>query len=358
MSDRRINVGFLLPSAFDESSSIWRKVLHQSAELQAVGARSVIFSFTGPGSDKLKTHVHVPLEPGHSKEKQLKKLVEKVLQSDTEIVYVRRELWHPSYCSLMRGRATIAEINTLERSEFKLTMSLARRMYAAVTARFWRIYPAGFISVTHELAAAAVPRNKPKAVISNGIAGPRRRNNSVPEGPHLFFSCTGSFAWHGIDKFVTMARMFPDWQFSFAGELPRELHRALPSNFKHHGQLSAEEADRLLESANIGVGTLALHRKAMNEACPLKLRSYLAFGLPSIIAYRDTDFTGNFPFIGQISNTEHNITAEKGKISRFVLENYASQVPWEEVQFASEAEKARLRLRFFEQILRGGGARK
>ena len=355
MSQRELTVGFLLPSAYNAESGIWRKVLLQASELRKIGARALIFSFTGQGSDALADHIHIPLSKGVSKEKQLRSLVEKMAQAAVDVGYVRRELWHPAYRTLMRYIPTVAEINTLDSAEYRLTMPLPRRIYAAVSALFWQRSPGGFVSVTHEL-AKALPRRKPRAIISNGIAESFPTPVPASPKPHLFFSGTGSYSWHGIDKFLALARSFPDWDFSIAGEDAANLGVNVPANVKCHGKLSSRAADDLLAKANIGVGTLALHRKNMEEACPLKLRSYLAYGLPSIIAYRDTDFTGNFDFICQISNTEDNVVRGKEKIANFVTANFNRRVAWDEVKFASEAEKARQRYDFFKQIVAAHGA--
>ena len=350
MSQRELTVGFLLPSGYNSASGIWRKVLLQASELRKIGARALIFSFSGDGSDWFADHIYVPLVAGVSKEKQLRTLVEKMVAGAVDVAYVRRELWHPAYRTLMRRIPTVAEINTLDSAEYRLTMALPRRIYSAVTSLFWQQCPAGFVSVTQEL-AKALPARKPRAVISNGIA--ERFNTPAPASakPHLFFSGTGSYSWHGIDKFVALARAFPQWDFSIVGEDAASLGLDVPANVKCHGKLSSSAADSLLASANIGVGTLALHRKNMEEACPLKLRSYLAYGLPSIIAYRDTDFSGNYDFICQVSNTENNVVSEQEKIANFVKANFQRRVTWDAVKFASETEKARQRYEFFKQVV-------
>jgi len=44
----------------------------------------------------------------------------------------------------------------------------------------------------------------------------------------------------------------------------------------------------LMGAADVGVGALALERKNMREAQPIKTRHYLGSGLPVIIGYQDT----------------------------------------------------------------------
>lgn len=45
-----------------------------------------------------------------------------------------------------------------------------------------------------------------------------------------------------------------------------------------------------MRNCQVCIGTLALHRKNMTEASPLKTREYLAHGFPVIIGYKDTAF--------------------------------------------------------------------
>lgn len=346
-----MTVAFILPSAFNEASGVWQKVLLQAQTLRDLGERALIFSFSGKTGATPVDHIHFPLEPRTGKEKQIARLISRVLESGVDVAYLRRELWHPSYRKLMRSIPTVAEINTLESEEFKLTMSLPRRIYACLTRAAWRRYPAGFVSMTREL-ATNLPSGKPLAIIPNGITRqPSRENHSAR--PELFFSGTGGYAWHGLDKYISMAALFPQWSFHLAGELPPSLASSnLPANLKSYGALPVAEADALLARANIGVGTLALHRKKMEEACPLKVRSYLSGGLPSIIAYHDTDFSSGFPFICQLPNTEDNITPQREKIRTFVEANYSKPVPWESVRFASETEKAAARRDFFASVVK------
>lgn len=345
-----MKVGYLLSSPYNEASGIWQKVLLQARAMADAGAKPVICSFTGKQSPPFP-HLQLPIPEGGrgAKERALARLVEMMVEEGIEAVYLRRELWHPAFKRLMTSIPTVVEVNTKEAEEFKLTMSLPMRLYARLTRSSWRKYPAGYVSMTQEL-AEDLPKGKPISIIPNGIPRANERG-SQSDRPHLFFSSTGGYSWHGIDKFLKLATFFPDWEFSFVGEYPPGWEAVeKPRNLKCHGPLSATQADELLRDANIGVGTLALHRKSMDEACPLKLRSYLSYGLPSIIAYTDTDFSKGLRYICQLENIEDNIVPAKEKIREFVMANFQRPVAWSEVQFASEAEKGKTRLNFLRQV--------
>lgn len=103
---------------------------------------------------------------------------------------------------------------------------------------------------------------------------------------------------------------------------------------------------------NIGIGTLALHRKGMKEASPLKVREYLAYGLPVILGYKDTDVDGK-DFVLNIGNYELNVNENKQQITDFVNEWSDRRVDQEQViQLIDWEMKEQRRLKFFESIIK------
>ena len=51
--------------------------------------------------------------------------------------------------------------------------------------------------------------------------------------------------------------------------------------------MDERRAAELINAADIGLGPLALERKRLREASPLKTRMYLSLGVPILINYRD-----------------------------------------------------------------------
>ena len=84
-----------------------------------------------------------------------------------------------------------------------------------------------------------------------------------------------------------------------------------------HGRLPREAALRLLDRADVGLGTLALHRKGMAEASALKMREYLAVGLPVIYGNEDRDVDPLEPWVLRLPNTESNVDDGLDEIDRF-----------------------------------------
>jgi len=92
----------------------------------------------------------------------------------------------------------------------------------------------------------------------------------------------------------------------------------------------------------------------MEEASPLKVREYLAYGLPVIIGYKDTDFHEDVPFILRLPNSEDNIEANLSAIETFVHRWRNQRVPREAIAHLDIKVKESQRIAFFQKILKGG----
>lgn len=129
---------------------------------------------------------------------------------------------------------------------------------------------------------------------------------------------------------------------------------AVPPNIHLHGFLDRSAYLSILARADVGIGTLALHRKGMEEASPLKVREYLACGIPILLAYEDTDLSGaNFDFVLQISNTEDNLRSHVEDIRQFAFDMQGRRANREAISpLIDIIQKNVLRLKFLEDIVR------
>jgi len=121
-------------------------------------------------------------------------------------------------------------------------------------------------------------------------------------------------------------------------------------NVKWHGPLDRTDVLRILEEADVGVGTLALHRNSMTEACPLKLREYLAVGRPVFYGHMDPDVDGLHSYSLRIANTETNVIDELPRIDEFVWRSRGVRIPRSEVAHIDMARKEAQRLALFDDI--------
>jgi len=169
-------------------------------------------------------------------------------------------------------------------------------------------YAAGGICVTHELAAYEVKKcpGYKTFVVSNG-ANDQVEALSVP--PHFTntlktFMLVGDDApWQGFERIVEGLRLFKDnshnIEVNIIGitKLPEEI-KGLPKNCKlsFTGPSKNYFTENKLQNYHLAFSTLALYKKGMQEAAALKLRDCMLRGLPVVLAYHDTDVTGNTSF--------------------------------------------------------------
>jgi glycosyltransferase involved in cell wall biosynthesis len=187
----------------------------------------------------------------------------------------------------------------------------------------------GIIGVTNEIRDFQVKRTgiaKHSTTVSNGI-----EIDKVAHTKYLAFNnktlnivyISSVFAaWKGIDRIIHSID-------NCASELNIKLHligRKEKSYNKYdfivqHGFLHGQELDNIFAKTHIAVGALALHRKGISEGSTLKVREYIARGLPFILAYQDIDIINNPPqkkFYLEFPNDDSPI--DFNKIINFVKE--------------------------------------
>ncbi len=93
----------------------------------------------------------------------------------------------------------------------------------------------------------------------------------------------------------------------------------------------------------------------MREASVWKIREALAYGLPVIIAYRDTDLNEvDLDTILRIPNTENNVVENAETIRKFAYGMMGRRVDINSVApYLDQKQKEITRLEFFQQILNG-----
>src|SRR4051794_34675260 len=96
--------------------------------------------------------------------------------------------------------------------------------------------------------------------------------------------CTEFVPWHGLDKVLSGLQHVPsgDYELHLAGRLSDSQMKEianLPSVI-NHGPVKESELKALYTSCNVGLSCFAFERKGMQEGSTLKVREYLASGLP------------------------------------------------------------------------------
>ena len=263
----------------------------------------------------------------------LKKMEIAIRKFRPDIVYFRQAIYFPMLAGLLNRTAPyLVEINTDDLAEFDAIKSGLFALYNRIT-RYWITRKAGaLVCISEEIRKREKQRqNVPCFTMSNGIITqdiPFYRS-STSSGLTIGLMGSPGYPWHGIDEICRLAVLpaFQNVNFRIVGIRPEELGwNKIPKNVSFLGYLVGEELEKAFRSFDISFGTVSLHRKNMCEASPLKVRDYLARGIPVILPYKDTDLEGkNFEFCLKLPNCQNNLVENKTIIFDFALRCFHSK---------------------------------
>jgi glycosyltransferase involved in cell wall biosynthesis len=268
--------------------------------------------------------------------------------------------------------------NTDEIGELSVKKKLKRRILVRLVrmigSRLLRRVP-GIIGVTEEIRRVEVLKARPNTplstVITNGIDV-----DSMPftgfrcyDGLelHLVFVASHFQPWHGCDRLLAGLAHYHAGTviLHIVGEVDEELRLMAKdigdsNRFLFHGPLTGDSLDSVMSQATLAVGSLAIHRNGMRQACTLKVREYISRGIPFFYAYDDPDISTDVTWALRFEGTEEPIEINRiidfaKKVSRMnglslQMRKYASlHLEWrnkarEMYDFAVQARKSRSEL--------------
>lgn len=220
---------------------------------------------------------------------------------------------HPGKFSIEHNTIEMAEVKNnarfwIRKYKFRPTLSYVRLI---INGWFKPVYIEKYygkkilslakngIAVTQEIAGyekQRYPDYKCK-VVANGIDVEKIQHyeRTFKQGDilKLILLVNSNSAWHGTDIILnSLAKWGKDTiQLYLVGTLDDSIKTlaAENKNIITTGHLSVAEYQSFLKEAHVGIGSLSLYRIHLKEASPLKVREYLASGLPVIVGYFDTD---------------------------------------------------------------------
>ncbi|MBA3604181.1 MAG: hypothetical protein H0W50_11225 [Parachlamydiaceae bacterium] len=130
---------------------------------------------------------------------------------------------------------------------------------------------------------------------------------------------TSNVSWHGVDLILESFRKANTDKFHLIligrfSEKDISLAQSYP-HITYRGFLAPDEINEVMGSVHIGLGAVALFRKKLHEASTLKVREYLASGLPLILGHVDSDVDNN-SFIASC---------------RFKIDMLSNSISWEKI---------------------------
>ncbi len=354
-----MKVAFLAHFRGGSESGILRKVASQTAAWTELGAQVGLFVATSPRSaaawSEIPAAVSVRTPPdgplGLLRERE--DLAADVRRWLPDVVYARHGLVYPGILRLARRFPVVVEVNGDDLAEFRL-LSPRRYWLARLTRGLLLRRAAGLVFVTRELAASPsfTGFRRPSVVIGNGFdlasvePAPPARNPQA----RLIFLGHPNTPWHGLEHIAELAAATPDWQVDVVGPRSEEFDQPIPPNLVVHGLMSGGAYRPLLASADVAIGTLKLYRTAMTEASSLKVREYLATGLPVILGHRDTDFPDGAPFLLELENGPRCVLDATPRIRAFVEAWAGRRVPREAIAHLDTRPKEQARLDFLASV--------
>jgi glycosyltransferase involved in cell wall biosynthesis len=153
--------------------------------------------------------------------------------------------------------------------------------------------------VNHEVHRSGQKNSKWSHIYPNGtiIEESTLIDRRSPKTPELLFLANFS-PWHGLDLLLdSLEGNSDDFVLHVVGKCRDQLPNEQSKDVRvvYHGEIGETQIAALSEQCWIGIAPLALHRKSMRSACPLKTREYLKNGLPVYGGSPDI-FPQDYPF--------------------------------------------------------------
>ncbi|MBL8099364.1 MAG: glycosyltransferase family 4 protein [Anaerolineales bacterium] len=347
-----------------KNSGVGKKIQSQVKIWKEMGHEARLFMHTSqhePSSELIEAEIF-PYQTKNKFQTELsriratKQMVKSIEAFKPDIIYLRYGIYvYPAH-QLMRIAPVVEEINTNDLTQHE-GLGGVYSIYNRLTRGIFLRRVAGLVTVSQELAVSSAfeKYHKPTRVIANGIeldAFPTLppASNKIPR---LAFIGSPDNHWHGVDKLILLANLTPDIHIDIIGYNQLSQYSPLPNNITLHGYLTFEQYKKTLAMADVAISSLALHRVKLEEASPLKSRECLAFGLPLVTAYDDTDLaTQKHDFLLKIPNKEDNIQTHFSSIRDFAYRMQGHRVEKRQIVALDQKSKELERINFFNEILR------
>jgi len=284
----------------------------------------------------------------------LMRMLDSIREYKPDVIYLRFGLYSFPLHRLFKIAPVVLETNSDDRQEY-LKRGAFFYWMNRLTRNLTFDSASGVIFPSHELVDVLMPkRDKPFRVISNGmdLSHVETLPSTKNKQPVMTMVCSPGMKWHGVDKLMKFAEKMPDVLVNIVGYSQKDLDISVPSNVKLHGFLNREDVRDVLAQTDVALGTLALHRNQMQEASVLKVREALAYGIPVVIAFHDTDLHDvNLETILRIPNTEENVEENAERIRSFAYDMIGKRVDINMVApYLDQRKKEETRLELFRQI--------
>lgn len=232
------------------------------------------------------------------------------------VVLVRHSVIDPFEPFILRFSRNVAVVHHTKSAEElrqagRVVLAGIERLLHSLGKR-WAKWPIGVTGELHRYARGSACVTSSDLVLPNGINMPSvKLTREIPQhGSQAIavFIASEFKDWHGLDRLLAACtawkpRAGQEIRIIIVGSLSAEQLKAVkdvrsPSvTLDYRGVLNRRGIQAAASEADVGVGSLALDRNGMTEACTLKVREYLSLGLPVYSGHRDSGLPDGFPYL-------------------------------------------------------------
>lgn len=238
----------------------------------------------------------------------------------------------------------ISEHHGKESEELRLNFSRQLRLpfHIIKTRKLFKNIDA-VIGVTSEIAKYEVENSKreiPYFVFTNGIDVEKYPVKKYLEFKgnvlKMIFIGATTTKWQGMDRLLIGMENYKrniKLELHIVGSVTKNIMGLVKSlnlekNVVFHGLKYGMELDEIFENVHVAVGTLGIHRKGLKFGSPLKIREYMARGIPFVISYIDEDIEDEFPLFLKVPSDDSPVNMNDViKFAKTIYEKYGVSIP-------------------------------
>jgi glycosyltransferase involved in cell wall biosynthesis len=224
-----------------------------------------------------------------------------------------------------RGGRLVLEYPTYPREAENSRFFVRRQVFRHTDRVLARIHPLVDLYTLIGAPCDGTLDGRPAMNILNGVnlnAFPPHTPNAASATVRLLALASMS-GWHGYDRLLQSLAAYKgdaDVRVEFVGgdgdgslktwrAMATEL--GLDSRVTFSGPLYGAELDRLIASCDVGIGSLGMYRYGIQHSMTLKLREFMARGLPFITATDDPALPAEAEYALRVSNDDSPISMEE-----------------------------------------------
>ncbi|HNW85657.1 MAG TPA: glycosyltransferase family 4 protein [Candidatus Limiplasma sp.] len=216
-----------------------------------------------------------------------------------------------------RGGRLVMEYPTYPTAEENQRFFLRRQVFRYTDCVLAKINPMVDLYTVIGEAVGRELNGRPAMNILNGVdvsALPAHAPN--PGGPIRLLALASMSGWHGYDRILQSLAAYQgdaevridfvggDGDGSLAAWETLAQSLGLGGRVAFHGPLYGEALDSVIAGCDIGVGSLGMYRYGLAQGMTLKLREYMARGLPFVSAVDDPSLPEEPAFALRVPNDD------------------------------------------------------